>query len=78
MNNGLQGHVIHRVKNLVQYPESSDEIVKGNGDEMVLTDRQHYGLGSERTLEEYMKLTNIDVKKKKCSKMTWCNKGEMA
>lgn len=77
MNNGLQGRVIDRVKNLVGYPESTDEIVKGRGDEIVLTDREHYGLGSERTLEEYMKLTQIDVEKKECRKMIWCNQGQL-
>ena len=73
MNNGLQGRVVQRVKNLVGYPETTDEKLEAKGDTIVLTDRDRYGLGTERTLQEYLTLTNIDVDKKTCDRMPWCN-----
>ena len=75
LNNGLQGRIVERVKNLVGYPESTSAKIVAKGDALVLLDQEHYGLGSERTLEEYMKLTNIDVNTKTCGKIPWCNQG---
>ena len=78
-NNYLQGRIIRRVKNLVGYPGSTKEKIEENGSSIVLTELEHYGLGSERSWDDYMKFTNITVNEKTdtlvCSNMEWCNKG---
>jgi len=76
-NNSLQGRAVQRVKHMVGYEDSSREIMKGNGEEFILTEQEHYGIGSVRTLDEYMDWTGIDVKKKKCPKMESCSNGEL-
>lgn len=76
-NNQLQGKVIERVRNLLGYPESSREIIEQSGYEMVLKDQEYYGLGNERTMEEYMSWVGIDVQNKKCSKISWCINNEL-
>jgi len=77
-NTRLQTKLIKRVKNLVGYPDVSKEQVKKDGDELVLTDLEFYGMGSERTREAYIDLTNIDFSTMSCKNMQWCNACEMA
>lgn len=77
-NTRLQKKLIKRVKNLVGYPEVSTEEVKKEGDELVLTDLEYYGMGNVRTREAYLELTNIDFHDKTCKHMQWCNKCELA
>ena len=77
-NTRLQKKIIKRVKNLVGYPEVSSEEVKKDGDELVLTDLEFYGMGTERTREAYVDFTNIDFSTKSCKNMQWCNTCEMA
>ena len=77
-NTRLQKKIIKRVKNLVGYPEVSTEEVEKDGDELVLTDLEFYGMGSERTRQAYVEFTNIDFSSKSCKNMQWCNKCTMA
>mmetsp|Transcript_18790 Transcript_18790/g.27003 ORF Transcript_18790/g.27003 Transcript_18790/m.27003 type:complete len:626 (+) Transcript_18790:78-1955(+) len=77
MNNMIQKVVVQRVKNLVKYPESTTPILKGKDQDFVLEDLEYYSTGSSRTLEEYMKLTGIDVKTKSCPRIPWCGDGTM-
>ena len=71
----MQMHVVRRVKYMVGYSEDTKEKILADGDGDSLTDFEHYGLGTVRTKEEYLDLTNIDPVAKTCSKMKWCNKG---
>lgn len=75
INSHLQWKVIHRIKNLVGYEESTEEKIERQGLEVVLRELEHYGPGTKRTLEDYLKLTKIDVQNKKCYYMEWCAKG---
>jgi len=78
-NNYLQGKVIRRVKNLVGYPGSTTEKIETDGSSIILTESEHYGLGSVRSWDDYMKFTNLTIDEKNdmivCHKIEWCNKG---
>ena len=79
MNNKLQSPVIKRLKYLAGYPDATIDKIKAAGLDYVLTDMEHYGVGEERTLEEYMEFAGISVDLQnnalKCSPITWCTKG---
>ena len=59
------------MKNYVGYPDSTDEKIRqefeghsaGSAavDELLLAELQHYGLGTERTREEYYKFANLKI-----------------
>ena len=49
--------------------------IVADGDGIVLTDTDHYGLGTERTREAYLELTKIDPGKQECHPMDWCANG---
>ena len=72
-NNRLVSITLKRVKNYVGYPDSTEEKIRqefvgrsdgGGGaavDELLLAELQHYGLGKERTREEYYKFANLKI-----------------
>lgn len=62
---------------MVGYPTDSVEVIKGDGDEVVLMDKDYYGLGTTRPREAYLELTMIDPVQQKCGHMKWCLKGEL-
>jgi len=76
-NTKLQTVTIHRIKNMVGYAESSREVLEKAGNEIVLADLEYYSMGKERTREEYLEFTKIDVDKRKCGNIQWCNRGEL-
>ncbi len=79
MNNNLQGPVIKRLKNLAGYPDATLDQLKAAGLEFLLIDMEHYGVGKERTLEEYLEFAGISPDKKnnalQCKRIPWCSKG---
>jgi UDP-GlcNAc:polypeptide alpha-N-acetylglucosaminyltransferase len=81
MNNKLQGPVIKRLKHLAGYPDATLEKIKAAGIEYVLMDMEHYGVGTERTLEDYFEFTGIYVDEKndalQCKKIEWCMKARL-
>jgi len=66
-NNLLQSHVVQRVKNMVGYPSAAKEVLEQQGYGIVLKDQEHYGLGTERSLDKYMEYSGIDAVKETCS-----------
>lgn len=78
-NNILQKPVIKRVKNMVGYPDASLDKIKDEGIELVLTEIEHYGLGSERSWKDYMEFAHMSVDEEKdiivCSRNDWCIRG---
>ena len=78
MSNALQDKVIGRVKNLVGYPDSSYAKLVKSGYDIVISKIGFYGVGSERTLREYLEFTNIDPVKQKCGQMKWCDGQKLA
>lgn len=75
-NNNLQEVVIDRVRHLVGYPEISEQVLQNADHLFLLKDQQYYGMGKERTLDEYFEWTGIDMEKKNCPRMRWCNTGQ--
>lgn len=75
-NTLLQEKMIQRIKNLVGYPESSRDLIEQEGDVGVLKELEHYALGHVRTREKYLDLVGIDLERKECHNIMWCNKGE--
>ena len=80
LNTRLQGKVIKRIKNMVGYPDASLEKIKDAGIEFVLENLEMYGMGHERTYEDYMKFSGISVDKQhnalQCHSISWCNNGK--
>jgi len=76
-NTVLQIEMIKRLKHLIGYPEVSREAIERQGNEFVLTEFEHYSMGTERTAEAYLELTEIDVKNQRCGHITWCGQGEL-
>lgn len=76
-NTPLMLRVIQRVKNMIGYPDSSLEVLRKKGDEIVLTDMEFYGLGTERNLSDYLELVGIDIPNQRCHVQKWCNRGEL-
>lgn len=78
-NSKFQRPVIKRVKYMVGYPDSALETIKAEGIELVLEDIEHYGLGQQRSWQEYMDYAHMHVDQEKniirCTNNEWCNKG---
>jgi len=79
LNTRLQGSVIKRIKHMVGYPDASLEKIKQARIEFVLENLEMYGMGNERTYEDYMKFAGISVDRQhnalQCHSISWCNKG---
>ena len=77
-SNQLQLRLIKRVKHLVGYKDCcTREKLTADGDELVLTDVEHYGFGDVRSREEYLNWANINVDANRCRSIKWCNNGEL-
>jgi Glycosyltransferase (GlcNAc) len=78
-NNQLQSIVIARVKHMVGYPDASLEKIREKDTEFVLQDIEHYGLGSERSWQDYMDFAHMSIDQEHdvivCSRNDWCNQG---
>ncbi|KAG5175994.1 hypothetical protein JKP88DRAFT_228253 [Tribonema minus] len=67
-HNDLEGYIIHRVKCLIGYPESSSEQV----DATLLVHAELYREGPKRSVAEYMALVGLDPTSKEAVKIEWC------
>jgi len=77
LNTRLQAHVLRRVKYMVGYADDTREKIEDEGDGLALTEFEKYGLGTVRTGQAYLNLTNIDPIAMKCGHNTWCAKGTL-
>lgn len=77
LNTRIQKNVLRRIKHMVGYSTDTREKIEADGFGVVLEDYEYYSLGTERTGEEYLEMTNIDVENMKCGRMPWCRKGEL-
>ena len=77
LNTRLQKHVLRRVKYMIGYTTDSEEMLQKDGDTVSLTNFEHYSMGHVRSLEDYLKLTGIDVIEQKCPSMGWCQHSEL-
>lgn len=77
LNTRLQRHVIRRVKHMLSYPTETRELITKEGDGISLYNYNHYTLGHERKLEDYLQLTKINPTKLETGKLEWCLKSEL-
>mmetsp|Transcript_2576 Transcript_2576/g.5401 ORF Transcript_2576/g.5401 Transcript_2576/m.5401 type:complete len:587 (+) Transcript_2576:56-1816(+) len=73
-NNKLSFTVIIRIMNLAGYPQAERAKVEREGNGLVFKDMEMYGLGKERSFEDYMKLAGISVGNDRlvCKRIKWC------
>jgi len=64
-----------RVKYIMGYPDLRVEQQKRFAGFDVFAELEHYGLGTERSKEDYLKFAEIDLEHKTCGPMTWCSEG---
>ena len=72
VHNPLQMCVLNRVKYQLGYPESAKDMVKPKS---LFTAVDQYGMGSERTLDEYLKIVGLNMVTKEVSYTAWCETG---
>jgi hypothetical protein len=77
LNTRLQAHVLRRVKYMVGYADDTREKIEADGDGLALTEFDKYGLGTVRTGQAYLNLTNIDPVAMKCGRNSWCAAGTL-
>lgn len=77
LNTRLQKHVLRRVKHLLGYPTDSEEIIVRDNDSVALTNFEHYSLGHERRLEDYLRWTKINPTEETTGKIEWCLNSEL-
>jgi len=61
----------------VGYPDITRKSIEDEGEGFILTDLEHYSLGTTRERDDYLKLTEIDFNNLKCGHMQWCNQGDL-
>ena len=64
--------VLDRVKCQLGYPESARDMLQHKS---LLTAVEQYSMGSERPLEEYMKMVGMNMTTKEITYTGWCEKG---
>lgn len=73
MHNDLTDIIVQRVQFLVKFPEaaSDDKIVPQN----LLTRIDRFGVGTVRTVDQFVKLSEMDLKEKTQNTPRWCQEG---
>ena len=64
-----------RIKTMMGYPEFANEENDFTDPYRVTYGLDRYGLGTERSAEEYLKFAEVDIVKKTCGPMKWCSEG---
>lgn len=72
MHNLLQGLVLQRIKYLLQYPESARDMIPIKS---ILTAVEQYGMGTSRSLDEYLYIIGANMTTKTLAYTEWCEKG---
>ena len=73
VHNNIVQMVINRVKCMLGYPESRPDMVEPKS---LLYKQHEYGMGTQRSYADYLKMVGIDFESKTVTRNTWCNKGE--
>lgn len=74
VHNPLQALVLSRIKYQLGYPEAAKDFIQQKS---ILTAVEQYTMGSERPLEEYMKIVGLNMTEKVITHTGWCEKGEV-
>ncbi len=73
IHNNLVEIVLKRVKTMLEYPESSPELVNPNS---VLYRLEDWSMGTKRSFRQYMEMVGINVFSKVVTRNMWCHQGE--
>jgi hypothetical protein len=60
---------------MMGYPNITTSTIIQSLSYNVLSELEHYGLGTERSKEDYLKFAEIDLERKTCGPMAWCSEG---
>lgn len=66
--------VLDRVKFQLGYPESAKDMLHHKS---LLTAVEQYSMGTERPLEQYLKMVGLDMVSKEVTITDWCEKGKV-
>lgn len=74
VHNPLQMLVLNRVKTQLNYPESAKDFIAPR---TLLTHVDEYSMGTERSLDDYLAMAGLDMKKKQIlgKQIDWCYSG---
>lgn len=64
--------VLNRIKYQLGYPESAKDMIKPKN---LLTAVEQYSMGTERPLEEYLRIVGMNMTTKLITKTGWCETG---
>jgi hypothetical protein len=64
--------VLNRVKYQLGYPEAAKDMIKPKS---LLTAVEQYSMGTERPLEEYLRIVGMNMTTKLITKTHWCESG---
>lgn len=73
MDGLIEGLVIHRIKHQLGYPESAPDVVWPKD---IFFGVEHYSMGKERSVVDYMKLVGLDPVHKEVFPVRWCEAGQ--
>ena len=74
IHNPLQMLVLCRIKYQLGYPEAAREMIMPKSN---LTAVEQYSMGTERTLDKYLRLVGLNIKEKKVAYTDWCESGHV-
>jgi hypothetical protein len=70
----LQEMVLDRIKYQLGYPESAKDMLQHKN---LLTAVEQYSMGTERPLEQYLKMVGLDMTAKEVTITHWCETGKV-
>lgn len=72
VHNPLQMLVLERVKYQLGYPEAARDALRVKS---ILTAVEQYSMGTERPLEDYLRIVGMNMTTKEITYTGWCEKG---
>ena len=73
VHNPLQALILSRIKYQLGYPESAKDFIHPKS---ILTAVEQYTMGTERPLDDYLRMVGLNMTEKKVTHTGWCEKGE--
>lgn len=70
-----ESQVLQRVKHLLQYPGLSS--INEEAEYSILFEMEHYGVGTQRSVADYLAFAEIDLVQQTCGPLEWCRNGDL-
>lgn len=74
VHNPLQALVLKRIKHQLGYPEAATDMLETKS---LLTAVEHYSMGTERPLSEYLDIVGLNMTTKEVTMTHWCEEGKV-